>query len=144
MYEERILLLERDLEVLSIAQAQLGKQKQQIIFLKELTGKAKFDMDRDDLEEGDTADENEDKVEGEDEEEDIQIGACLSLILERYFIYFSMIILTKSRKAGECHRDYVRMFDELKKFSDDATQYASTLFVLYHTCRGRPILHPKS
>ena len=111
MYEERILLLERDLEVLSIAQAQLDEQKQQNLFLKEtidrvryemdemrnavpgnitgsglssaantiskslgaeLMGKMKFDMDGDeDLEEGDTAVEDEDKTEGEEEEEDV-------------------------------------------------------------------------
>ena len=52
MYEERILLLRRD----------------QNCFLKELMGKMNFDMDINQwLREGDTADENEDKTEGEHE-----------------------------------------------------------------------------
>jgi hypothetical protein len=111
MYEDRIALLERDLEVLSVAQAQLDEQKQQNLFLKEtidrvryemdemrnaapgnitgsglssaantmskslgaeLMGKMKFDMDTDDLEEGDTAVEDEDKTEGEEEEDVVQ------------------------------------------------------------------------
>jgi hypothetical protein len=108
---KNVLLLERDLEVLSIAQAQQDEQKQQNLFLKEiidrvryeidemrnaapgniagsglssaantiskslgaeLMGKMKFDLDSDeDLEEGDTAVED-DKTEGEEEEEDVQ------------------------------------------------------------------------
>jgi len=112
MYEDRIALLERELEVLSIAQTHLDEQKQQNLFLKEtidrvryemdemrnavpaniagsgqssaantiskslgaeLMGKMKFDMDPDEeLEEGDTAVEDEVKTEGEeDEEEDV-------------------------------------------------------------------------
>lgn len=45
MYEERILLLERDLEVLSIAQAQLEEQKQQNLFLKETIDRVRYEMD---------------------------------------------------------------------------------------------------
>jgi hypothetical protein len=45
MYEERILLLERDLEVLSIAQAQLDEQKQQNLFLKETIDRVRYEMD---------------------------------------------------------------------------------------------------
>ena len=45
MYEERILLLERDLEVLSIAQAQLDEQEQQNLFLKETIDRVRYEMD---------------------------------------------------------------------------------------------------
>jgi hypothetical protein len=45
MYEERIALLERDLEVLSIAQAQLDEQKQQNLFLKETIDRVRYEMD---------------------------------------------------------------------------------------------------
>ena len=135
MYEERILLLERDLEVLSIAQAQLDEQKQQNLFLKEtidrvryemdemrnaapgniaggglssaantmskslgaeLMGKMKFDMDSDeDLEEGDTAVEDEDKTEGEDEEEDVvQTIITKRKRVRSYPLFFKYTLLT--------------------------------------------------
>jgi hypothetical protein len=45
MYEEGILLLERDLEVLSIAQSQLDEQKQQNLFLKETIDRVRYEMD---------------------------------------------------------------------------------------------------
>ena len=45
MYEERILLLERDLEVLSIAHTQLDEQKQQNLFLKETIDRVRYEMD---------------------------------------------------------------------------------------------------
>jgi hypothetical protein len=45
MYEDRIALLERDLEVLSIAQAQLDEQKQQNLYLKETIDRVRYEMD---------------------------------------------------------------------------------------------------
>ena len=45
MYEERIVILERDLEVLSVAQAQLDEQKQQNLFLKEIIDRVRYEID---------------------------------------------------------------------------------------------------
>jgi len=42
---KNVLLLERDLEVLSIAQAQLDEQKQQNLFLKETIDRVRYEMD---------------------------------------------------------------------------------------------------
>ena len=151
MYEERISLLERDLEVLSIAQSQLDEQKQQNLMLKEtidrvryemdemrnaaptniagsglssaansiskslgaeLMGKMKFDMDLDEeLEEGDTAVEDDDKTEVEDEEEDVVQTIITKRKRVRIFFYSSSIhlvdaflfIITESCKSSECH-----------------------------------------
>ena len=45
MYDDRIALLERDLEVLSIAQTHLEEQKQQNLFLKETIDRVRYEMD---------------------------------------------------------------------------------------------------
>ena len=45
MYEDRIALLERDLEVLSVAQTHLDEQKQQNLFLKETIDRVRYEMD---------------------------------------------------------------------------------------------------
>ena len=185
MYEERILLLERDLEVLSIAQSQLDEQKQQNLFLKEtidrvryemdemrnaapgniagsglssaantiskslgaeLMGKMKFDMDSDDdLEEGDTAVEDDDKTEGEDEEEDV----VQTIITKRkrvriYILFLKYIILTllwlflKKVASRASIIETRRTFEEVKEYSDDATQYDPTLFAVNHSMQTDP------
>ena len=45
MYDDRIALLERDLEILSISQSHLDEQKQQNLMLKETIDRLRYEMD---------------------------------------------------------------------------------------------------
>ena len=191
MYEERILLLERDLEVLSIAQAQLDEQKQQNLFLKEtidrvryemdemrnaapgniagsglssaantiskslgaeLMGKMKFDMDSDeDLEDGDTAVEDEDKTASEEEEEDV----VQTIITKRkrvriYLLFFEVPLIDASMvdypyRKLQVGRVSLRPGVHLMSSRNTLiTQLNTTLPYLRSITACRLILHPKS